>query len=55
MRKLGFVSGQEPFLWLILLEDHETEDTVLSLQSDVMCKKLCSCLTNVLQLQQYFG
>lgn len=52
MRNFGFFLEQEPCVWLILFEDHETEDIVILLQSDVMYKKLCSCLTNVSQLQQ---
>lgn len=54
-KNLSCVSGSVPFLWQILFIDSETEDSyVVAIQCDVMCNKLCSYLTNVSQLQQYF-
>ena len=45
---------RQPFLVAFKLVEPGTEDKVLSLQLKVVCKKLCFCLMNGLQLQQYY-
>lgn len=42
------------FLWQVLFVELGTEETVICLQCNVICKKLCSCLENVSPLHRYF-
>lgn len=47
IKDFGYVWGREPFLWHILFVELQRGDTVYSLPFNVLCNKLCSCLTSL--------